>query len=86
MIETLGKDCGAVGLLVLTRSGEMDPIQVVVSLVTITLFVPCIANFFMIIKEQGLKVALYITGFIFPFAFIIGGILNIVLRYYQVAL
>ncbi|MEK7851777.1 MAG: ferrous iron transport protein B, partial [Deltaproteobacteria bacterium] len=58
IIGFLRRDYGAAGLLVLTRSGQMDSIQVVVSLVTITLFVPCIANFFMIIKEQGLKVAL----------------------------
>jgi len=86
IIGFLRRDYGAAGLLMLAKNGELDTIQVVVSMVTITLFVPCIANFFMIIKEQGLKVALYITGFIFPFAFLVGGILNIVLRYYQVSL
>lgn len=86
IIGFLRRDYGAAGLLMLARAGELDPIQVVVSIVTITLFVPCIANFFMIIKEQGLKVALYITGFIFPFAFIVGGLLNMVLRYYQISL
>lgn len=86
IIGFLRRDYGAAGLLVLARAGQLDSIQIVVSIVTITLFVPCIANFFMIIKEQGIKVALYITGFIFPFAFLVGGILNIVLRYYQIAL
>lgn len=86
IIGFLRRDYGAAGLLMLAREGQLDPIQIVVSIVTITLFVPCIANFFMIIKEQGLRVALYITGFIFPFAFLVGGILNIILRYYQVAL
>ncbi len=86
IIGFLRRDYGAAGLLVLARNGELDAIQVVVSIVTITLFVPCIANFFMIIKEQGIRVALYITGFIFPFAFLVGGILNIILRYYQISL
>ncbi len=86
IIGFLRRDYGAAGLLVLARAGQLDSIQIVVSIVTITLFVPCIANFFMIIKEQGIRVALYITGFIFPFAFLVGGILNIVLRYYQIAL
>lgn len=86
IIGFLRRDYGAAGLLMLARQGQLDPIQVVVSIVTITLFVPCIANFFMIIKEQGIKVALYITAFIFPFAFLVGGILNIILRYYQVSL
>ncbi|MBI4746095.1 MAG: ferrous iron transport protein B, partial [Deltaproteobacteria bacterium] len=86
IIGFLRRDYGAAGLLALARAGQLDPIQIVVSMVTITLFVPCIANFFMIIKEQGIKVALYMTGFIFPFSFLVGGILNIILRYYQVSL
>jgi ferrous iron transport protein B len=49
-------------------------------LVTITLFVPCVANFFVIIKERGMRTALAITAFIFPFAFVIGGLLNLALR------
>ncbi len=55
-------------------------IQVVVSLVTLTLFVPCIANLFMIIKERGARTALWMTLFIFPFAFLVGGLLNLLLR------
>jgi ferrous iron transport protein B len=70
----------AAGLFMLARQGALDPIQIVVSLVTITLFVPCIANFLIIIKERGVKTALAITGFIVPFAFIVGGVLNWVLR------
>jgi ferrous iron transport protein B len=55
-------------------------IQVVVSMVTITLFVPCIANVFMIAKERGLKTAIWMTAFIFPFAFVAGGLLNQLMR------
>ncbi|HEX9843995.1 MAG TPA: ferrous iron transporter B, partial [bacterium] len=51
-----------------------------VALVTMTLFVPCIANFFMIVKEHGLRTALAMAAFIFPFAFAVGGVLNLVLR------
>ena len=45
-------------------------------MVTITLFMPCIANLFMIAKEQGKRVALWMTVFIFPFAFLVGGLVN----------
>ncbi|MEK6691887.1 MAG: ferrous iron transport protein B [Nitrospirota bacterium] len=76
----LRRDYGAAGLLALSRGGMLSPLQVVVSLVTITLFVPCLANFLMIIKEQGMKVALLMAGIIFPFAFLVGGVLNFVLR------
>jgi ferrous iron transport protein B len=51
-----------------------------VSLVTITLFIPCLANFLVIIKEQGTKVAAGMAVFIFPFAVIIGAIVNFASR------
>jgi ferrous iron transport protein B len=54
--------------------------------VVITLFVPCIANFFMMVKERGMKVAMYMVVFIFPFAFAVGGVLNWILRTLKVAL
>ncbi|UCG79561.1 MAG: ferrous iron transport protein B [Nitrospirota bacterium] len=75
----LRRDYGAVGLFDMAQQGELTAVQALVSLVTITLFVPCLANLFMIIKERGMKTAVYMTAFIFPFAFLIGGILNFVL-------
>ncbi len=80
LVGFLRRDYGAAGLLALQNKGLLDPTQVVVSLVTITLFVPCIANFFMIIKERGLKTAILIGAFIFPFAILCGGVLNFILR------
>ena len=46
----------------------------------ITLFVPCIANAFVIIKEQGLRKAISIISFVFVYAIIVGGALNFVFR------
>ncbi len=76
LIGFLRRDYGAAGLLVLQDAGMLDELQSVVSLVTITLFVPCVANVFVIAKERGLKTAVYMTIFIFPFAFLVGGILR----------
>ncbi|MFH0777846.1 MAG: ferrous iron transport protein B [Candidatus Eisenbacteria bacterium] len=80
------RDYGAAGLLMLARRGALDGVQVVVSLVTITLFIPCFANLIMIVKERGVRVALGMVVFIFPFAFLVGGALNAVLRYFRVSL
>jgi ferrous iron transport protein B len=80
LVGFLRRDYGAAGLFVLAKAGQLDAVQIVVSLVTITLFVPCVANFFIIIKERGLKTALGMVSFIFPFAFLVGGVLNLVLR------
>ncbi len=76
----LRRDYGAAGLFMLARAGQLDVVQVLVSLVVITLFMPCIANLFMIIKEHGWKVAVWMSVFILPFALLVGGVLNWVLR------
>lgn len=86
LIGFLRRDYGAAGLFALAAAGQMDATQIVVSLVTITLFVPCIANFFIIIKERGFRTAMAIVAFIFPFAFLVGGALNFILRTLEVAL
>lgn len=74
------RDYGSAGIYALFQHGQLTPVQAVVALVTITLFVPCVANFFVIVKERGLRTALAMTAFIFPFAFLIGGALNLALR------
>ncbi len=81
IIGFLRRDYGAAGLYALSRSGMLDAIQTLVSVVVITLFVPCVAQFFVTIKERGVKLACLIGGFVFIFAFLFGGVLNFVLRY-----
>jgi ferrous iron transport protein B len=86
VIGFLRRDYGAAGLFMLAKEGLLDPIQIVVSLTVMTLFVPCIANFFMMVKERGMKTALYMVAFIFPFAFGVGGVMNWLLRTLKVQL
>jgi len=70
------RDFGAAGLYDLQQAGLLSPLALVVSAVTITLFVPCIAQFSIMIKERGMKTAISIAAFVFPFAFFVGYILN----------
>ena len=86
LIGFLRRDYGAAGLFVLREQGLLDGVQALVSLVVITLFVPCIANFFMMIKERGALVATAQVAFIIPFAFLVGAALNYVLRALAIAL
>jgi len=81
VIGFLRRDYGAAGLFVLAKEGKLSPHQILVSLVTITLFIPCIAQFFMMIKERGLKKALFISAVVFPIAFGAGGMLNFLLKW-----
>jgi len=48
-------------------------------MVTITLFVPCIASMLMIGKEQGARVAALIVAVIVPLAVVVGGTVRLVL-------
>jgi len=61
----------------LTRSME---IEIVVALVTITLFVPCIAQFFMMLKERGARTALAVVAFILPFSVAMGALVDRLMR------
>lgn len=80
----LRRDYGAAGLFTMAQKGLLTHVQSLVSLVTITLFIPCLANFFMIIKEMGLRIALVMVAIVFPLAFLGGGLLNWILRTFQI--
>jgi ferrous iron transport protein B len=62
-----------------TMTWDME-VQVTVALVTVTLFIPCIANFFMILKERGWKTGVAMMAFILPFSFGVGAGLNQLMR------
>jgi len=75
----LRRDYGAAGIFDMARQGFLDENQLIVGLVTMTLFVPCVANLFMMIKERGLKTALVMMALIIPFAVLVGGALRFLL-------
>ncbi len=62
-----------------TVTREME-VQIVVALVTVTLFLPCIAQLFMMLKERGTKATLLTVAFVLPFAFGTGGLVNMLMR------
>lgn len=80
LLGFLRRDFAATGLFVMQEHGALTPAQVVVAMVTLTLFIPCIASVIMIAKERGARMAAALTILIFPLAFLIGGLLNRVLQ------
>lgn len=78
LVGFLRRDFGAVYILdAATGPGAvLSPHQIFVAMVTITLFVPCFANVLMIAREHGARIALRMVGFIFPFAFFVGGLVH----------
>ena len=77
----LRRDFGATGLFAMQSQGLLTPLQVVVAMVTITLFIPCIASVMMIAKERGGRTALGMFVLIIPLALLVGGILYRILLF-----
>ncbi|HEX6083484.1 MAG TPA: ferrous iron transport protein B [Thermoanaerobaculia bacterium] len=86
VIGFLRRDYGAAGLFMMQQQGKLDGVQTVVALTTITLFIPCIANFLVMLKERGRRSGLAIALFILVFAFGFGALLNHTLRVLGVTL
>lgn len=80
LVGFLRRDFGAAGLYRLAASGALAPAQVLVAVVTMTLFVPCVANLLMIAKERGWRTALAVSAFVFPAALAVGAALHALLR------
>jgi ferrous iron transport protein B len=66
------RDFGAAGL----SSMAMTPLQTVVSLITITLFVPCLASVMIMFKERSKQEAVTMWLSTWVIAFAVGGIIN----------
>ena len=50
--------------------------QLAVAAVTLTLFLPCIAQLLVMKKEQGWKASLLTVAFVFVVAFVVGFLVN----------
>ena len=80
----LRRDYGAAGLFQLAHGGGLSAPQAVIALTVMTLFVPCVANFLMIIREQGTRWAVAILVFVTLVAVSTGVALNYGFRLFGV--
>jgi ferrous iron transport protein B len=60
--------------------GLMDNLQAFVATMVMTLFIPCTASTFVIIKERGIGVGLAMVSFVTVYAIVAGAIINLFLR------
>jgi ferrous iron transport protein B len=79
LVGFLRRDYGAIMVFDLFRDGAMGANQALVALTVITLFVPCLAQFLIIIKEQRMGRAIGIVAFVIAYAIAVGAALNAVL-------
>jgi ferrous iron transport protein B len=71
------RDYGAAGLFDLNQTGSLSTQQLLVAAIILTLFLPCIAQLQVMLKERGGLITLAIVAFIIPFAFLMGGLANV---------
>jgi ferrous iron transport protein B len=74
------RDYGVAGLYDIQQSGVLSGNQLVVATITLTLFLPCVAQFLVMLRERGVKVAMAVSAFVFPFAFAVGGTVHALLN------
>ena len=73
------RDYGAAGLYDLNKTGILSGGQLVVACVALTLFLPCIAQFLITVKERGIKTGVVISVFILFFSFSVAFVVNLLL-------
>lgn len=71
------RDFGAAGLMSIKNT--LTGVQLLVAAITLTLFLPCVAQFMIMIKERGLKLALLIAVISIALAFTMGFLVNVIL-------
>ena len=86
VIGFLRRDYGAAGLYAMQRDGALTANQTVIALTVITLFIPCVANFLVMIRERGKRTAIAIAAFVTVYAFLIGAALHAAFRVFGVRL
>lgn len=73
------RDFGAAGLFNLAQTGKLAGAQLLVSAVTLTLFLPCVAQLLIMKKERGLKATVAMALGILVTAFGVGAMVHVVL-------
>ena len=66
------RDYGAAGLYDLQKTGALSVHQLTVAAITLTLFLPCVAQFLVMQKERGTRTTLWISAGVLVTAFTVG--------------
>ena len=86
VIGFLRRDYGAAGLFTMQSGGLLSANQTVIALTVISLFIPCVANLLVMIRERGTRSSIAIAVFVTAYAFGIGIAMNAAFRFFSVSL
>ncbi|MDH4028306.1 MAG: hypothetical protein OEU95_05710, partial [Nitrospirota bacterium] len=74
------RELGAVYFKDMVDAGQIDYYQTITGLVVITLFIPCISNTMVMIREFGARWAISMNLLIIAIAIAVGGLVNFLIR------
>jgi ferrous iron transport protein B len=80
------RDYGAAGLYDINKEGLLDGVQLVIACIALTLFLPCVAQFLMVLKERGWKAGVGIAAFIISISYGTAYVSNFVFKQLGVTL
>lgn len=80
----LRRDYGASGIYVMAQNGLLTNTQVLITAVVITLFIPCLAQSLIVIKEYGVKIAAVVFAAVTAYAVLFGGLLKFLLKFVNI--
>lgn len=80
----LRRDYGASGIYVMAQNGLLTNTQVLITAVVITLFIPCLAQSLIVIKEYGVKIAAIVFAAVTAYAVLFGGLLKFLLKFVNI--
>ncbi len=79
MLSFIRREAGAAFFKTIADAEHLSEIQIIVAMVVMTLFVPCITSILLVVKEYGIKIACGIGAFVIGYALLTGIILNKIL-------
>ncbi|MBT5828775.1 MAG: ferrous iron transporter B [Candidatus Latescibacteria bacterium] len=80
MLGIIRREAGAAFFKAIADSEALSEIQIIVAMVVMTLFIPCLTSVLVVVKEYGAKIAGGIGVFVIAYALFVGVVLNQVLR------
>jgi ferrous iron transport protein B len=81
LLGFLRRDYGAAGMFAIYYRQGFTLNQLAVALSVMVLFIPCLANFLVIIKERGMKHAMAMSTFILAYSVAVGAVLSRILAF-----
>ena len=76
MLGIVRREAGAAFFKTIAETEHLSEIQMIVALVVMTLFIPCVTSILLVVKDYGVKIAGGLGAFVIGYALLVGIILN----------